>query len=179
MHCRTTNHKPLSHLWWSMSAVGLIAGLLAAGFGLYLLSIWLIEYDRDYHKSAETRLPIPVLTSHVVAAVSGLALWVVYLILDSDRLAWYSLAAFLLAASLGLTMAFRWYGVYRAKRAREREGVNLVALGVGGPGSPAERPQHLGPPERNFPLPVVIVHGLFAFATIALVLLTALGVGGS
>ncbi len=36
-----------------------------------------------------------------------------------------------------------------------------------------------GPPERNFPLPVVIAHGAFAAVTITLVLLTALGVGGS
>src|SRR5262245_37830874 len=103
----------------TMSAVGLITGLVAAGLGLYLLSIWLIEYDRDYHAATETRLPIPVLASHVAAAVSGLALWVAYLILDSDRLAWYSLVVLLVAASLGLTMAFRWYWVYRAKRASE------------------------------------------------------------
>jgi hypothetical protein len=40
------------------------------------------------------------------------------------------------------------------------------------------RPSELGPPERNFPLPVVIAHGAFAAVTITLVLLTALGVGG-
>ena len=38
-----------------------------------------------------------------------------------------------------------------------------------------EHDQNLGPPERNFPLPVVIAHGAFAAATITLVLLTALG----
>jgi hypothetical protein len=37
----------------------------------------------------------------------------------------------------------------------------------------------LGPPERNFPLPVVVAHGTFAAVTITLVLLTVLGVGGS
>jgi hypothetical protein len=31
-----------------------------------------------------------------------------------------------------------------------------------------------GPPERNFPLPVVITHGAFAAATLTLVLVTAL-----
>jgi hypothetical protein len=46
-------------------------------------------------------------------------------------------------------------------------------VGVLGPAA------HLGPPERNFPLPVVIAHGAFAAITIALVLLTAFGVGGS
>jgi hypothetical protein len=33
------------------------------------------------------------------------------------------------------------------------------------------------PPERHFPAPVVIVHSIFAGATILLVLLTAFGVG--
>ena len=42
------------------------------------------------------------------------------------------------------------------------------------------RPGELAvPPERHFPLSVVIGHGLFAIVTIVLVLLTVLGVGGS
>ncbi|MFF4758363.1 hypothetical protein [Streptomyces sp. NPDC001292] len=35
------------------------------------------------------------------------------------------------------------------------------------------------PAERHFPLPVVLAHGLFAVVTLVLVLLTALGIGGS
>jgi hypothetical protein len=42
-----------------------------------------------------------------------------------------------------------------------------------------EQAPDAGPPERNFPLAVVIAHGAFAAATLTLVLLTALGVGGS
>ena len=42
-----------------------------------------------------------------------------------------------------------------------------------------EQGRDIGPPERNFPLPVVIAHGVFAAVTIALVLLTVLGLGGS
>jgi hypothetical protein len=37
----------------------------------------------------------------------------------------------------------------------------------------------IGPPERNFPLPVVIAHGVFATATVGLVLLTVFGAFGS
>jgi hypothetical protein len=33
------------------------------------------------------------------------------------------------------------------------------------------------PAERRFPLPVVVLHGLFAVTTVLLVLLTAIGVG--
>jgi hypothetical protein len=35
------------------------------------------------------------------------------------------------------------------------------------------------PPERNFPLPVVLIHGVLAVTTLVLVLFTALGVGPS
>ncbi len=42
------------------------------------------------------------------------------------------------------------------------------------------RPGELAvPPERHFPLSVVIGHGVFALVTIVLVVLTLLGIGGS
>ena len=47
-------------------------------------------------------------------------------------------------------------------------------------GRAGERAGITVPPERNFPLPVVIGHGLFAVATLVLVVVTAIGeVGGS
>jgi hypothetical protein len=162
-----------------MSAIGLITWILTASLGLYLLSIWLIEYDRDFQTAASTRLPVPVLTSHVLVAGGGLLLWIGYLIWDNDRLAWYSVIALVLAATLGLTMAIRWVSVYRAKRVSLRAAANYLATPVTAgvyPSGPAADP---GPPERNFPLPVVVAHGVFAVATLTIVLLTALGVGGS
>jgi hypothetical protein len=81
---------------------------------------------------------------------------------------------------LGVVMAIRWVSVYRAKRA----GLRLDRLALAGPPGavavldwPAQHRE--GPPERNFPLPVVIAHGTFAAATLTLVLLSVLGVGGS
>jgi hypothetical protein len=69
-------------------------------------------------------------------------------------------------------MAVRWLAVYRATPAAMRVRVAHGAAGGGAvvAGGPSV------PPERNFPVTVVIVHGLFAVATLALVLLTALGV---
>jgi hypothetical protein len=108
-----------------------------------------------------------VLFSHVTLAGGGLLVWVGYLVFHSDKLAWTAVLALLLAATLGITMAIRWIGVYRETRIlRLQAAVDARPIGI-------------GPPERNFPLPVVIGHGLFAATTIALVLLTALGVGGS
>jgi hypothetical protein len=150
-----------------MSIIALITWITAAGGGLYLVSIWLIEYDKEFQAAAATRLPPVVLASHVTLAGGGLLVWVGYLVLDAEKLAWISVLTLVLAATLGIFMALRWVGVYRESRA-----LKLQAAIDG-------RPIGLGPPERNFPLPVVIGHGLFAVTTIALVLLTALGVGGS
>jgi len=160
-----------------MGAIGLITWILAAGLGLYLLAIWLIEYDKDFQAAAATRLPPPVLAGHVLVAAGGLALWTSYLIWDVNSLAWYSVIALVLAATLGLTMAIRWISVYRAKRAGEQLAARFIAAPTGGHGYPVSRAD-VGPPERNFPLPVVITHGIFAVLTLTLVLLTALGVGG-
>jgi hypothetical protein len=149
-----------------VSLSALIAWIITAGGGLYLLSIWMIEYDKDFHAEAATRLPPAVLAGHVMLAGGGLLVWIGYLILDSGRLAWTAVVVLGLAATLGLVMAVRRVGVYRGERAAVR------ARHTG----PAADP---GPPERNFPVPVVIAHGAFAVTTITLVLLTASGVGGS
>jgi hypothetical protein len=150
-----------------MSIIALITWITAAAGGLYLVSIWLIEYDKEYQASAATRLPPVVLASHVTLAGGGLLVWVGYLVFNSSNLAWISVLALVLAATLGSVMAIRWIGVYRETRE-----LKLQAAVDG-------RPIGIGPPERNFPLPVVIGHGLFAVTTVTLVLLTALGVGGS
>jgi hypothetical protein len=165
-----------------VSLIALIAWIITGGFGLYLLSIWLIEYDKDFQSVAATRLPPAVLASHIMLAFGGLLVWIGYLLVDSDRLAWTAAAAIFAAATLGAVMAGRWYRVYRAEReaATARRSAAHLSL-VSGEGRVAVlAPTHgLGPPERNFPLPVVIAHGAFASLTITLVVLTVLGVGGS
>ncbi len=146
-----------------MGIIALFAWLFTAGAGLYLLAVWLIEYDRDFQRAAATRLPIPVLGWHALLAVAGLLAWTGYLVFDDDRLAWAAVIILGGVAVLGLTMAVRWLAVYRA----------TPAVGRLRPAGPAV------PPERNFPVTVVVVHGLFAVATVTLVLLTALGELGS
>jgi hypothetical protein len=164
-----------------MSLIALVTWIVTAGVGLYLLSIWLIEYDKEFQSVAATRLPPAVLTAHVMLALGGLFVWIGYVIVDQDRLAWVALGAVLLGATLGIFMASRWVGVYRATRDARRRLAELKAgrlTLVGGPGdiSTLELARDIGPPERNFPLPAVIAHGVFAVTTITLVVLTVLGV---
>jgi hypothetical protein len=145
-----------------MTVVALITWLTTAAAGLYLLAIWLIEYDREFQSAAATRLPVPVISTHVMLAVSGLVVWVLYLITDVRQLAITAALILVAVALLGLTMAIRWIGVYRAPPAAADDAHAPAAV----------------PPERHFPLPVVIGHGIFAVTTVVLVLLTALGVVG-
>jgi len=105
-----------------MSIVALITWIMAAGLGLYLVSIWLIEYDKEFQQAAATRLPPAVLVSHVALAGGGLIIWAGYLVFDSDNLVWVAIMALLLAATLGSFMARRWVGVYREFRAVQQAG---------------------------------------------------------
>jgi hypothetical protein len=179
-----------------MAYVALIAWIVTAIMGLFLLTIWLIEYDPDYQRAAATRLPIPVLFGHVLFAVGGLGSWIVYLITDKKVFCWASAGALAVIATLGFTMAIRWLGVYRARPDKASAPSRPVqyatgpepaggAAGHAGTTGPRGRfsghadPGELAiPPERHFPVPVVIAHGLFAVTTVIVVVLIVLG-GGS
>ena len=183
-----------------MSVVALITWIVTALAGLYLLAIWLIEYDPDFQRAAATRLPVPVVSGHVLFAVGGLVIWVMYLITDKDIFAWATAGILAFVATFGLTMAVRWIGVYRAgplpsglslpSPAPVRADAPRDAWTAHEPWSARDttamlnsdqvRPGELTvPPERHFPLSVVIGHGVFALVTIVLVVLTLLGIGGS
>lgn len=88
-----------------MSVAALISWFVTALGGLYLLAIWLIEYDPEFQSAAATRLPVPVIASHVLLALSGLVVWAVYVITDQDRAAWTAMFMLTAIVALGLTMA--------------------------------------------------------------------------
>lgn len=178
-----------------MPVFALITWIVTALAGLYLLAIWLIEYDPDFQRAAATRLPIPVISSHVLLAVGGLGVWIMYLVTNKDIFEWATIAILAFVASFGVTMAVRWIAVVRAGPATRPAAV--MTRPATAPGSlrdvwtPSEawaagqmsQPERVVeltvPPERHFPVSIVIGHGIFATATIVLVVLTILGVGGS
>lgn len=169
-----------------MRFVALIVWFITALWGLYMLAVWLIENDATRKGTAASRLPLPVILAHVTFAVTGLGVWVAYLLLDSDVLAWAAVGILVAIALLGLTMFARWIPVYRM--ADDEVSVPVGAMSGGGPGATAEAAfsgvpgvaslREL-PAEGSFPLLIVLAHGVFAVSTVILVVLTALGVGGS
>ncbi|MGH3165756.1 MAG: hypothetical protein ACRDN0_07655, partial [Trebonia sp.] len=78
-----------------------------------------------------------------------------YVLTDAQRLEWATVADLGIVAVLGLVMAARWVGVYRAYSAPDSSLPGLVTV----------------PPERHFPRPVIVIHGISAAVTVALVLL--------
>jgi hypothetical protein len=167
-----------------MRFVALIVWFITALWGLYMLAVWLIENDATRQGNAASRLPLPVILSHVTFAVTGLVVWVVYLLVDRPVLAWIAVGILVAIALLGLTMFARWIPVYRM--ADEQVSVPVAAMSGGGPATPgtAQGVPGIGslrelPAEGSFPLLIVLAHGVFAVSTVVLVVLTALGVGGS
>jgi hypothetical protein len=160
-----------------MPVLALIAWSVTAIAGLYLLAIWLIEYDPKFRHAAATRLPIPIVVGHGLFAVGGLASWVMYLITDKRLYSWTAVGALVLIAALGMTMAVRWIGVYRARPTRAI--AQAVSVAAGSPGRPARPGDMIVPPERHLPVSGVIAHAAFAIVTIVLVVLTVFNVRGS
>ena len=169
-----------------MTVAALAAWLLTAGLGLYLFTIWLIEDDGSEDARSYRRLRAPVVFGHAGLAVTGLGVWFIYLYVDIGRLAWIAILILVLVAILGVVMFTRWIPVHRMVRRRpvlpDRQETGLVRSRAG-PGPVWGPPEWPGrpfpgtgslPPEHNFPLPVVVLHGVFAVVTVTLVVLATL-----
>jgi uncharacterized membrane protein SirB2 len=140
-----------------MKWAALIAWVLTAGGGFALLTLWLRRGGMRQAREEGTRIRPPLLFSHFLLAASGLVLWVVYLVSDSDALAWISFVLLLVVALLGFGMFAIWLQRRQARAA----------------GAPAPEPA-----EQHFPVPIVALHGVLGATTLVLVLLAALEVGG-
>jgi hypothetical protein len=169
-----------------MTVAALVAWLLTAGLGLYMFTIWLIEDDGSEDRKSYRLLRAPVVFGHAGLAVTGLGIWFIYLYVDIGRLAWIAILILVLVAILGMVMFTRWIPVHRMARrppgladrqetslARSRAGPGPAWGPLEWPGQPFPGTERL-PPEHNFPLPVVVLHGVLAVATVILVVLATL-----
>jgi len=139
-----------------MNIAALFTWMATVLAGLALVVIWLMEYDRESQSAAATRFPVPVISAHALLGVGGLVVWGLYIVGDQERLGWATVADLGVVVVLGLTMAKRWLGVYRAYAAPDSSPTRVIIV----------------PPERYFPRPVVLIHGILAVATLVLVVFT-------
>jgi hypothetical protein len=142
-----------------MEWAALIAWVVTAGGGFMLLTIWLSRGGMQQGREPGSKIRPPLILSHFGLAATGLVIWIIYLLSDSDALAWVAFALLAVVALLGWTMFAIWY------QRRQRE--PLAGAAAGG----------AKPAEQHFPVPIVALHGLLAVTTVVLVFLTAIGVG--
>lgn len=134
-----------------MAIAALLCWLVTALLGLTMFGLWVRRGGLRAARgdaSVPTRLVPPLIFGHLLLAVAGLVVWIIYIVNDEDLLGWIAFGLLVLVAVLGELMFMRW------RRSRSE-----------------------GTPEARFPLAIIYGHGLFAVATVVLVLLTALGVG--
>jgi hypothetical protein len=164
-----------------MALAALITWVITAGLGFFMLGTWISNGGTRTDGSAASHFRPPVVFGHFLLAALGLLVWVVYVINDSQGLAWVAFVDLVVVAGLGDTLVFRWFKDRQTGEAgqtgssapgREAGGSRGRAAGV-----VSTRATTLA--EQRIPQAVVVTHGVFAVATVVLVLLAALGVGGS
>lgn len=141
-----------------MEWAALISWIVTAGGGFVLLGLWLKHGGMRQREPGRRIRPLLIL-SHFALAATGLVLWIVYLVGDSDALAWIAFAILVVVALLGWTMFAIWW--------QRRQG-RAADASASTPGVPAE---------QHFPVSIVTLHGLLAVTTVVLVFLAAIGVG--
>ncbi len=150
----------------TFGVAALITWLTTAGLGGTLVLLWAARSGARTSRGARITygrpppyIPLPLVVAHVLLAMTGLVVWSAYLVLEVDQLPWVTLAVLVPVALLGYGMFLRWLGSRRALR--------------------VARVSSRAPAESRLPTAVVICHGMVGVATVLLVLLTALRVGGT
>lgn len=161
-----------------MGIAALITWLLTAAGGIYMFSVWIAK--GGLRRPTGSRFPAPLIFGHLVSAVIGLVLWIIYLVTDSDGLAWAAFIVLLPVALLGFVMLVRWIPTFQTRQHAASAATGTRPQPVSTPaGQATAAAAAAAAAEQHFPVAVVAGHGVFAVATVILVLLTALGIGGS
>jgi hypothetical protein len=164
-----------------MNIAALIAWLVTAIGGFYLLGTWLARGGVRQQQAGTTRFTAPVIFGHFLLAAAGLVVWIIYLVVGQTALAWAGFFILVPVALLGFTMFARWIGVYRAADGGDRgpaPGPGRPSMAAGNPlAATATAAAEAVPAERHLPAVVVVAHGLLAATTLVLVLLAAIGIG--
>ena len=92
----------------SMGLAALIAWLLTASIGGYMLRTWVARGGLRRQRATGEGVPPPVVFGHASAALAGLAVWISYLISGWRPLAWIGVALVCAAISLGICTVTLW-----------------------------------------------------------------------
>jgi manganese efflux pump family protein len=151
-----------------MGGEALVSWAATAGVGLSMLVIWVQRGGRRRAQISGRRLTPQLLFVHIVPAVTGLLLWVAYVLTDEEGLAWLAFGVIAVVGLVGFTNFSIW---------RQRRVGFLRATRTNWDLTPAQAADEQLPAEQHFPVGSVVVHGLLAVTTVALVFVGALQAG--
>jgi hypothetical protein len=166
-----------------MGLAALVAWLLTAGIGGYMLRTWVARGGLRRQRATGVGVPPGVVFGHASAALTGLTVWIGYLVTGWRPLAWLGVTLVCTAICLGICTVTLWtpYPVRPdpavvpedavAREAEVRDGFTvtdeMIADLLAGPPPPLPRRRHL--------LPLIpLVHGLGALTTFLLTVTAAL-----
>jgi manganese efflux pump family protein len=171
----------------AMGVAALAAWLVTAGSGAYVLGSWIAHGGKLRRRagSTSTGSPPTVIFGHFGLALSGLVIWVAYLVTGWAALAWTAVGVLLPVAGLGMATLVVGLPGYRAPAVTGHE-AQTIRVGAGDArtiscGKDGSQPAVTGAHSRGAPVrarlsPLVVAgHGLLAVTTMLLVLLAALG----
>jgi hypothetical protein len=153
-----------------MAIAALITWIITAGFGSFMLIRWATRGGLRQVPGAGTNFPRVRVFAHFGLAAAGLIVWIIYLVTGNTLWAWIAVADLILVALLGGLLVRQWTKDGRAAMAS--------AARSDAPTSPSAG-SAVVLAEQHIPRPPVVLHGVFAVSTVILVLLSAIGIGGS
>jgi hypothetical protein len=140
----------------ALGLAALAAWLVTVGLGLSMMARWITRRRRRGVQPGQGRGPVLNFT-HLGLALTGLLVWICYLVTGVTGLAWAACGLVILVAALGMTLVFP---------AADRAPVPSPVTALAGP-APA--------PARRAPVLVVAAHITAASITILLTILAAIG----
>jgi manganese efflux pump family protein len=143
----------------ALSLAALAAWLVTAGLGVSMMARWITRRRRRGAQQGRTRGPVLNFT-HFGLALTGLLVWICYLVTRVTGLAWAACGLLILVAALGMTLVFP---------ASDRGPVSVPAAALDG----------AAPSARRAPVLVVAAHITVASITILLAILAAIGLPAS
>jgi manganese efflux pump family protein len=93
---------------WPLGIAALIAWLLTASIGGYMLRTWIARGGLRRQRASGVGVPPAVVFGHASAALTGLAVWVSYLASGWDPVAWLGVVLIATAITLGICMVTVW-----------------------------------------------------------------------
>ena len=91
-----------------LAIAALIAWVLTASIGVYMLHTWVARGGLRRQRATGVVVPPAVVFGHASAALTGLAIWISFLEVSWDPLAWLGVALIAAAIALGVCTVTLW-----------------------------------------------------------------------